>query len=184
MKKVASVFVWLIGFGLLYLTNAGIVSFDKPYIYRFSSDIEDAPVVLAIVNANIIPMDSEWVLVEQSVIVRDGVIESLGASDQIEVPAEALIVEGRSKYLMPGLVDMHVHIQYEDDMLLWVANGVTNVRNMWGSTGKMFQFGFPDQLELRKQIELGVLFGPTIYTAGPVMEGSPAFHPFLLHAQN
>ncbi len=69
------------------------------------------------------------------------------------------MIDGRGKYLMPGLVDMHVHIQFEDDMLLWVANGVTSVRNMWGHTGKMLQFGFPDQLELREQIEQGTLFG-------------------------
>jgi imidazolonepropionase-like amidohydrolase len=41
----------------------------------------------------------------------------------------------------------------------------------------MLQLGLPDQLVLREQIEQGTLFGPTIYTTGPVMEGSPAFHP-------
>jgi imidazolonepropionase-like amidohydrolase len=162
---------------LLYLTNTGVLSFDKPYIYRLSSELPAAEPLVAFVNVNVIPMDSERVLEDQTVIVRDGVIERIGNSDQIEVPADALIVDGRGKYLMPGLVDMHVHIQYEDDLLLWVANGVTSVRNMWGNTGRMLRFGFPDQLALRRQIEKGALFGPTIYTAGPVMEGSPAFHP-------
>jgi len=181
MKKFIPKFIigllLVVGFGLLYLTNAGVLSFDKPFIRQLSSDLPAPQPVVAFVNVNVVPMDSEQVLEDQTVIVRDGAIESLGASDQIEAPAEALIVGGRGKYLMPGLVDMHVHIQYEDDMLLWVANGVTSVRNMWGNTGKMLQFGFTDQLALRKQIEQGALFGPTIYTAGPVMEGSPAFHP-------
>src|SRR3990172_12229274 len=181
MKRILSRFLTglllVIGLGLLYLTNTGVLSFDKPYIFRLSSELPAVNPLVAFVNVNVIPMDSERVLENQTVIVRDGVIELIGSSDQIEVPREALIVDGRGKYLMPGLVDMHVHIQFEDDMLLWVANGVTSVRNMWGNTGKMLQFGFPDQLALRKQIEQGALFGPTIYTAGPVMEGSPAFHP-------
>lgn len=181
MKKFLSKFfiglLLVIGLGLLYLTNTGVLSSDKPYIYELSGEMPAANPLVAFVNVNVIPMDSERVLENQTVIVRDGAIESFGSSDQLEVPAEALIVDGRGKYLMPGLVDMHVHIQFEDDMLLWVANGVTSVRNMWGNTGKMLQLGFPDQLALRKQIEQGALFGPTIYTAGPVMEGSPAFHP-------
>jgi len=109
--------------------------------------------------------------------VRDGVIEMLGNSEQVQIPDDALVVDGQGKYLMPGLVDMHVHIQSENDPILFVANGVTSVRNMWGNTNKMLKFGFPDQLALRNQIEQGMLFGPTIYTAGPVMEGSPSFHP-------
>jgi len=166
-----------LGLGLLYLTNTGVISFDKPYVYKLSSEMPAKETLVAFSNVNVVPMDSERVLENQAVIVRDGIIETIGSSDQIEVPSGALIVDGRGKYLIPGLVDMHVHIQFEDDMLLWVANGVTSVRNMWGNTGKMLQFGFPDQLDLRKQIDLGALFGPTIYTAGPVMEGSPTFHP-------
>ncbi len=52
-----------------------------------------------------------------------------------------MVVDGTGKYLMPGLVDMHVHIESENDMLLFVANGVTSVRNMWGNTGKKRQVG-------------------------------------------
>ena len=72
---------------------------------------------------------------------------------------------------------MHVHIENENDLLLLVANGVTTVRNMWGNSGRKLWFGLPDQLALRQQIAAGHLFGPTIYTAGPIMEGEPAFHP-------
>ena len=181
MKKMAynsfAVLLILSGMGLTLLANGGAINFDKPYALRISAELPEANPFVAFVNVNVIPMDSERILEDQTVIVRDGVIATIGDSQQVTVPEGALVVDGRGKYLMPGLVDMHVHIQFEDDMLLWVANGVTSVRNMWGSTGRMLQFGFPDQLALRKQIEQGTLFGPTIYTAGPVMEGSPAFHP-------
>ena len=165
------------GLVLLILTNLGILSFRKPYIRQLSSDLPAHQPAMAFVDVNLVPMDSERVLEGQTVIVRDGVIEMIGSSDQVQVPDDALVVDGQGKYLMPGLVDMHVHIQDENELLLLVANGVTSVRNAWGNTGKMLRLGFPDQLALRNQIEQGDLFGPTIYTAGPVMEGSPAFHP-------
>ena len=181
MKKILSktfiVLLLIVGMVLLYLTNAGVLSFDKPYIYTYSSELPASNLVVAFANVNVIPMDSERVLEDQTVIVNDGKIELIGSSDRIEVPGGALIVDGRGKYLMPGLVDMHVHIMYENDMLLMIANGVTSARNMWGNTDKALQLGLPDQLALRNQIEQGVLFGPTIYTAGPVMEGPPVFHP-------
>jgi imidazolonepropionase-like amidohydrolase len=166
-----------VGLVLLVLTNLGLLPFRKPFIRRLSNDLPATQPAVAFVNVILIPMDSERVLEGQTVIVRDGVIEILGSSEQVQVPDDALVVDGQGKYLMPGLVDMHVHIQSENDPILFVANGVTSVRNMWGNTGKMLQFGFPDQLALRNQIEQGTLFGPTIYTAGPVMEGSPSFHP-------
>ncbi len=169
----------VVGLGLLYLTNTGVLSFEKPYISRLSSELPAANPLVAFVNVNVIPMDSERVLADQTVIVRNGVIETIGNSKQVIVPDSALVVDGRGKYLMPGLVDMHIHIEYEDDMLLLVANGVTSIRNMWGNTDKKLQFGMPDQLKLRQQIKQGKLLGPTIYTAGPIVEGSPANHPLM-----
>jgi len=167
----------IVGLTLLILTNLGILSFRKPYIRGISNDLPAPQLATAFVDVNLVPMDSERVVEGQTVLVRDGVIEMIGTSDQVQVPDDALVVDGQGKYLMPGLADMHVHIQDENELLLLVANGVTSVRNAWGSTGKMLRFGFPDQLALRNQIEQGTLFGPTIYTAGPVMEGKPSFHP-------
>ena len=181
MKKLLSRFfiglLLVIGLVSLYLTNVGALSFKKPYINRLSGELPGANALVAFENVKLIPMDSERVVENQTVIVRDGKIETIGDSNQISIPSGARVIDGRGKYLMPGLVDMHVHIEYENDMLLWVANGVTSVRNMWGNTDKKLLLGMPDQLELRRQIEQGRLFGPTIYTAGPVMEGEPSFHP-------
>ncbi|MFQ5596306.1 MAG: amidohydrolase family protein [Anaerolineae bacterium] len=171
------VILLLAGLGLLALTNAGVLSFDKPYIHRLSAELPAADPLVAIVDVNVIPMDSERVEENQTVIVRDGMIETIGNAAQVQAPDGAQVVDGTGKYLMPGLVDMHVHVEYENDLLLLVANGVTSIRNLWGNTGKKLRVGMPDQLELRRQIEQGRLLGPTIYTAGPVMEGEPAFHP-------
>lgn len=167
----------IVGIILSILTNTGLLSFRKNYIYGVSGAISSA--VTAFVDVTVIPMDSERIIKHQTVIVRDGVIELIGSSKQVNVPSEALVIDGRGKYLMPGLVDMHVHVEYPNDLLLFVANGVTSVRNMWGNTEKKRWFGLPDQLEIKEQISAGVLFGPTMYTAGPILEGEPANHPLM-----
>ncbi|HKE00213.1 MAG TPA: amidohydrolase family protein, partial [Planctomycetota bacterium] len=71
-------------------------------------------------------------------------------------------IDGRGKFLMPGLADMHVHTWSEQDFPLFLANGVTTVRNM---------FGAPVHLDWRRRIAAGELLGPTIVTAGPIVDG-------------
>jgi imidazolonepropionase-like amidohydrolase len=65
---------------------------------------------------------------------------------------------------MPGLVDMHVHYNEPSFAALFLAHGVTTVRNMWG---------FPIHVDAREQIKCGEGFGPWIYTCGPIMDGNP-----------
>jgi len=161
------------GIGLLYLTNAGILSLDKPYSYKYSNNLTAHNHVVAFVNVTVIPMDSERVMEDQTVIVRDGIIEMIGNSEQVQVPDDAMTVEGQGKYLMPGLVDMHVHVMNENELLLFAAHGVTSVRNMWGGMNGT------DHLSWRAKIEAGEMFGPTIYTSGPVMEGPPKTMPLM-----
>ena len=118
--------------------------------------------LVAFVNVNVVPMDSERVLADQIVIVKDGLVAEIGPAANIKVPASALRVDGRGKYLMPGLADMHVHLSAERaDVLallqLFIANGVTTILNLRGTS---------EHLELRASVERGEVFGPTIYTAG------------------
>jgi imidazolonepropionase-like amidohydrolase len=169
----------IVGIILSILTNTGLLSFRRNYIYQLSERASASAPLTAFVDVTVIPMDRERLLEHQTVIVRDGRIKLIGNSAQIEVPGDAMAIDGRGKYLMPGLVDMHVHIEYPNDLLLFVANGVTSVRNMWGNTDKKLWFGLPDQLELKRQISAGTLFGPTMYTAGPIMDGTPANHPLM-----
>src|SRR5262245_60025345 len=104
---------------------------------------------VAFVDVNVVPMDREQILTGRTVVAQDGKIVELGAADQVKVPASALRVDGRGKYLMPGLADLHIHLsdnneQYNAAMLkLYVANGVTTVLNLAGT---------PHHLELRAKI--------------------------------
>lgn len=133
---------------------------------------QGAPQVFAFVNVNVVPMDSERVLEGQTVIVRDGRITEVGPASKLRVPAGAVSIDGRGKYLMPGLADMHVHLYpgagRPDDVAgqqlqLFLANGVTTIRNMIGK---------PEHLSLRDRVAKGELLGPTIFTAGPPLLGN------------
>ncbi len=129
--------------------------------------------VVAFVNVNVIPMDRERVVTDQTVIVRSGRIQEIGSTSRVEVPDRAVVIDGRGKYLMPGLADMHVHLPRDADadpdaLGLFVANGVTTVRNMWGA---------PVHLQWRSQITARELLGPTIYTTGPITDGDPPLWP-------
>jgi len=131
---------------------------------RESSGLEsEAEHVVAFIDVNIVPMDSERVLQHQSVIVSDDRIVHIGPVSDVEVPTGALKIAGDGGYLMPGLADMHVHA-FKENLLTYVANGVTTVR---------FMDGHPNILAWRDQIAEGQLLGPTIYTAGPTIDGPP-----------
>ncbi|HEX8638851.1 MAG TPA: amidohydrolase family protein [Pyrinomonadaceae bacterium] len=128
--------------------------------------------ITAFVNVNVVPMDDERVLTNQTVIVRGGRIAEIGAAKKIKIPTDAVHIDGRGKFLMPGLVDMHAHLPNGsgtiDDaagqqLRLFLLNGVTTVRNMLGN---------PGHLVLRDKINRGELIAPTIFTAGAPLLGS------------
>jgi tetratricopeptide (TPR) repeat protein len=70
----------------------------------------------------------------------------------------ATIIEGRGRYLIPGLIDSHVHIKEQDPLFLFIAGGVTTTQNMSGR---------PFHLDMRARVNAGTLLGPRIVTAGP-----------------
>lgn len=127
-------------------------------------DLGSAAAVAAFVNVNVIPMDSERIFENQTVIVQDDLIVQMGPASDVQIPKQALKIEGKGKYLMPGLADMHFHNENENDFVLCLANGITTIRNMWGDT---------KHLEWRRRIENGELLGPALITAGPLLDGPP-----------
>ena len=118
---------------------------------------------IAIVDVRILPMDGSGPRDHQAVLIEGERIVWVGPAGALDPPPEAVVVEGRGRTLMPGLVDMHVHLE-RDDLPTYLAHGVTTVRNMWG---------FPDVWAMRREIEEGSLSGPTIYTVSPGLDGTP-----------
>ena len=64
---------------------------------------------VAFTNVNVIPMDRERVLANQTVVVKNGLIVEIGDTKKVKLPKDALRIDGTGKYLIPGLVDMHTH---------------------------------------------------------------------------
>jgi len=124
----------------------------------------------AFMEVNVLPMDSERVLRGQTVVVADGRIAALGPSASTRVPDGATRVDGRGKYLMPGLAEMHGHVpasraDAEEVLFLYVAAGATAVRGMQGH---------PSQLELEARIRSGEIVGPRLWLAAPSLSGNSA----------
>ena len=119
---------------------------------------------VAFVNVNIIPMDRERLLEDYTVIVKSGHIVNIGPAGEVDTPNGVVRIDGKGKYLLPGLAEMHGHSMDTDDLLLMVANGVTKLREMAGS---------PKSLQWRTKVAQGKLVGPNICTAGPIIEGEP-----------
>ena len=98
---------------------------------------------IAFVNVNVIPMDHERVLRNQTVIVRNGIISDIGDAGKVKVAKDAVRIDGSGKFLIPGLTDMHVHLMSDEDEFpeslaldefrVMLANGVTTIRLMTGT---------------------------------------------------
>ena len=135
-----------------------------------------ADAVTAFVDVTVIPMDAERTLPGHTVLVQGDRIVAVGPSASVPVPQGAVRVDGRGKFLVPGLAEMHGHVpqpggpaQYTEDVLfLYLANGITTVRGMLGA---------PGQLELRRRTGRGELVGPTLYLAGPSFNGQSVTSP-------
>jgi len=123
------------------------------------------PRTVAFVGVSVVPMPTPGTLDAQTVVVRDGLIDQIGPASSVAVPDDALRVDGRGKFLMPGLTDMHVHtLERSAHMLLELANGVTSVREMCG---------FPWLLAQRAQVREDRLLAPNMYVAGPLLNYFP-----------
>ena len=129
--------------------------------------------VTAFVNVAVVPMDSEHVLTRQTVLVQGARITAIGPVSQVHIPASALRIDGRGKFLMPGLADMHFHAwnvdsdsaEAEHFLMLVLAHGVTTIRNMdWEP---MFYRATKELLRWRARAATGALLSPRIYTSGP-----------------
>ncbi len=131
---------------------------------------------LAFVGVSVIPMDSERVLENQTVLVDGDRIVWVGPASSAQIPAGTRRVDAAGMYLMPGLAEMHGHIpppnqpaeEIEKTLFLYLANGITTVRGM---------LGYPGQLDLRERAKVGSIDSPTLYLAGPSFNGNSVSSP-------
>lgn len=127
----------------------------------------------AITHVSVVPMTRDTVLSDATVLVRDGRIAAVGPVARVRVPAGTRQIDGRGRWLVPGLADMHTHLFSDDSAMahdsvapyelgVMVANGVTTTRLMIGT---------PEQLALRSGVREGRVLGPQLWVASPQFTG-------------
>ena len=132
---------------------------------------------LAFTHATVIDATGAAAQRDMTVVITGDRITAVGKTDQIALPDGARTVDGAGKFLIPGLWDMHVHIAGESYLPLFLANGVTGVRDMGAI--------FPDALlALRKAVRDGKLLGPRLIAAGAMIDGDKPIRPGSLTARN
>lgn len=135
----------------------------------------DAPVV-ALEHVSVIDGTGAPAREDQTVVFKNGIIDSVGDASAVNVPNDAKVLDLRGDSVIPGLVGMHDHMFYPvapgtfGEMLysfprLYLAGGVTTIR----TTGALEPY---TDLELSKAIEAGQVPGPTMYVTGPYLEGA------------
>ncbi len=152
------------------------------FLLILSAALAAAAQTTAFVGVNVVPMDRERILANQTVIVRSGRIAEIGDAGKVKVPKDAVRVDGAGKYLVPGLVDMHTHLLSDgneypdsiapDELRVMVANGVTTVR---------FMIGTPELLALRGRSARGEIPAPTIFIASPHLTGREQGNNFVVN---
>lgn len=111
---------------------------------------------VVIYNANVLSTDGTSFIPNQNVLIENGIISSIDTlSNKLSGIRK---INGEGKFLIPGLIDSHVHLfKSQNDLLLYVANGVTGIRELIGQEL---------HLEWRNEIENGRI-GPDMYIASP-----------------
>ena len=159
LKRLLKIFLGIVGMVII----AAIIALGLDILGTSYLKIKNVPAsnntTYLITNVNIIPMFQDTVLANKMVYIQDGIIKSISES----LPnKEVEIVDAQGKFLLPGLIDMHVHVWDKYELGLYLANGVTAVRNVWG---------IPMHLRIKEDVNNDKILSPYFYTTGPKLTG-------------
>ena len=130
-----------------------------------------APAPIVIAHVTVINPGSSLVQANRTVVITGDHITSVSDAAKFQLPKNARVIDATGQYLIPGLWDMHVHSAFGDwfpggrDIILplFIANGVTGVRDMGGDAPVLFEW--------RKEITDGKIVGPRMVISGPMLDG-------------
>lgn len=122
--------------------------------------------LFAIRSVTVIPATGAAPLQEMTVLVRDDRIAALGPAALVDLPPGARVINGSGKFLLPGFVELHAHLSKTraSALGLFVANGVTTLRDMGGDHEELLRW--------RRDVREGKRIGPRILMAGPFLEST------------
>src|ERR1700686_529780 len=131
---------------------------------------DPAPIPTVITHATVINPGTSSVQRNRTVVITGDHITSVSDTEKFQLPKNARVIDATGQYLIPGLWDMHVHSAFGDwfpggrDIILplFIANGVTGVRDMGGDLPVLFAW--------RKQIAAGKIVGPRMVISGPMLD--------------
>lgn len=112
----------------------------------------------AFIDVNVLPMDSERLLEHQTVITSGRAIKVVGPTKAVAIPRGVRRIRASGLWLVPGLADMHTHVDNDAELSLFVHNGVTSALHMGGADGATIR-------ARRQAIFDGRLVGPNLYYA-------------------
>ncbi|MEK9135468.1 MAG: amidohydrolase family protein [Patescibacteria group bacterium] len=119
-------------------------------------------------NVNIIPMPGSRVLHGYNMVIEGARIKRIFPSRKQETDKFAgRIINGKGKFLIPGLFDMHVHLHSQTWLSLFLRYGITAIRETGSYKKEIFS--------LRDKVNSGKVLGPRMYICGPILEGDPPF---------
>ena len=128
--------------------------------------LDDTPFV-AFVNVAVVSMQDDALLDERTVVIQGERIVSIGPVGAVAVPADATVIDGSGRYLIPGLVDMHVHIRAPfADGPLYLNAGITTVLALG-----LYAESPQKALDERERSRTPAFMGPGFYAAGPHIWG-------------
>ncbi len=126
--------------------------------------------ILSITHVNVIDTETGEVAPDRTVTIEGTRIRSVNPS-KAQAPTSGKVIDGRGKYLIPGLWDMHTHVYFDrtasdgDDLILplFIANGITSIRDMGSNLDAV--------LRAREQVYSHHLLGPRMIVSGPMLDG-------------
>jgi imidazolonepropionase-like amidohydrolase len=130
---------------------------------------------LAITGVNVIDVVDGRIAPNMTVTIDGATITSVTPNGS--TPAKARVVDGAGKFLIPGLWDMHAHMEASGEpwLQLYVANGVTGIRDMGSQLDVI--------LKMRDATASGRAIGPRIFAAGPILDDAPGDWPFRMRVK-
>jgi uncharacterized protein len=159
---------------IAWLEQLGVLAAGPP-------DLGNRVTELAIVGATIVDTENGHLLPQTTILVTGNRIQALGPAAGIRVPPGARVVDGRGKYVIPGLIDTHIHFGMEEEGLLVIreadpvlrfllANGVTAARDAHGGGSER------DLVHFRDLVERGDVVAPRLYVSGTADLGNVEAH--------
>ncbi len=134
-----------------------------------TAGVSRMPGATVIEHVSVIPMDRRGVLHDHSVVISGDRIVSVAPANQVTPAPTSRRIDGRGKFLVPGLADMHAHTIEAADLELYAAVGVTQLRILAAT---------PIAIALRDETPDGSVLRPSMYVEGLLTDGDPPIWPF------